>query len=168
VTALRLASTLLTLALVACQSTARARDGALPTSNVTVVRADGKSLRVAVELAHDDPTRTKGMMFRERLEDGDGMLFVFDDARALTFWMKNTLIPLDMLFATADGRIAGIVERARPHDTSPRGPDTPTRYVLEVPGGWCLKNGVKTGDRLELTEALAALDTFRASSRKPK
>lgn len=133
----------------------------LPLSNVLVVKAGGDVLKVAVELAHDDATRTKGLMFRRQLAEDDGMLFLFDESKPLTFWMRNTRIPLDMLFAAADGRIAGIVARAKPGDETPVGPAEPTRYVLEVPGGWCERHGVKAGDRLEIGEALATIAKFR-------
>jgi uncharacterized membrane protein (UPF0127 family) len=76
------------------------------------------------------------------------MLFLFDESAEHAFWMKNTLIPLDMIFIAEDGRISGIVTRAIPGDLSPRSAGGPSRYVLEVNGGWAEAHGVAAGDRV--------------------
>ena len=89
-------------------------------------------------------------MYRDRLADGHGMLFVFDDERDHTFWMKNTLIPLDMIFIGADQVIVGIHPNAVPLSTATVGVGRPSRWVLEVPGGWSARRGVASGDRVEL------------------
>jgi uncharacterized membrane protein (UPF0127 family) len=103
---------------------------------------------VRVELARDDTARARGLMNRERLDDDAGMLFLFPTSEDHGFWMKNTLIPLDMLFIEEDGRIAGIVERAEPHSLTLRTVGAPSRYVLEVNGGWASRRGVRAGDRV--------------------
>jgi uncharacterized membrane protein (UPF0127 family) len=87
------------------------------------------------------------MMFRKELADGKGMLFVFDEEAEHTFWMKDTLIPLDMIFVDSSGRVSGIVARARPLTLEPRQGGL-ARWVLEVPGGWAAANGVRIGDRM--------------------
>jgi len=89
-------------------------------------------------------------MFRERLGADDGMLFVFPASADHAFWMKNTLIPLDMIFVGEDGVVVGVVAGAEPLSTTPRQVGAPSRYVLEVNGGWCAAHGVARGDRLRL------------------
>jgi hypothetical protein len=87
-------------------------------------------------------------MRRARLAEDAGMLFLFEETGIHEFWMKDTLIPLDMIFIGEDGRIVGIVPRATPGDLSPRTAGGPSRYVLEVNGGWAEARGVAVGDRV--------------------
>ena len=91
---------------------------------------------VRLEVADTDATRTKGLMYRAALADGEGMLFVFDDTREHGFWMKNTFIPLDMIFIDDDLRVVGVHARAVPQSTETVSVGVPSRYVLEVPAGW--------------------------------
>src|SRR4051794_9835836 len=86
----------------------------LPVAHVDVEAADGRAFGLQVELALNDDTRERGLMFRKSLADGAGMLFIFTSPGPHNFWMKNTLIPLDMIFAAEDGRVLGCVERAEP------------------------------------------------------
>jgi uncharacterized membrane protein (UPF0127 family) len=90
-------------------------------------------------------------MFRERLGDGDGMLFVFGAEDEHAFWMKNTLIPLDMIFVDSQRRVAGVVANATPGSLEPRSAGR-SRWVLEVPGGWAAARGVARGDRVVIEE----------------
>jgi len=110
----------------------------------------GGSVDVAVEVVDTDETRARGLMYRNALADGAGMLFVFDEEAEHSFWMKNTLIPLDMIFIAGDRTIAGIHENAHPLSLDPITVGKPSRYVLEVPGGWSSKNALKAGDRVEM------------------
>lgn len=149
------------VALVACHSAAAPQRPAAPApsaqrSRVGVVSHDGGRHAVAVELATSEEGRRQGLMFREKLAADDGMLFVFDREQPLTFWMHNTLIPLDMVFIHTDGTVTGVVENAAPQTDTPRGVPGTSRYVLEVNGGWCAAHGVRAGDRVELSEALEA------------
>jgi uncharacterized membrane protein (UPF0127 family) len=89
-------------------------------------------------------------MYRTSLAEGHGMLFVFDEDASHSFWMKNTLIPLDMLFIARDGTVVGIHPNATPLSTADIRVGTPSRYVLEVPGGWAARHGVAAGARVEL------------------
>jgi uncharacterized membrane protein (UPF0127 family) len=114
-----------------------------------VLESGGKSLVVQVELADTEAKRERGLMFRKELADGHGMLFLFDEEGEHTFWMKDTLIPLDLVFVDSAGRVTGIVARARPLTLEPRN-GGPSRMVLEVPGGWAAANGVRVGDRMRV------------------
>lgn len=121
----------------------------LPTAEVVVLSQAGPT-PLQVEVAADDPSRERGLMFRTQVPSGHGMLFVFARSANHTFWMKNTLVPLDMIFADSDLRIVGIVENAEPQTTSPRNPGAASQYVLEVAGGTAFAHGWRAGDRLEL------------------
>jgi len=107
----------------------------------------GRSSAVRVEVARTPSELERGLMFRRELGPDDGMLFVFPETADHTFWMKNTFLPLDMIFIDAGGTVIGIVERAEPMTTTPRRVDAPSRYVLEVNGGWSSARGVAPGDR---------------------
>ena len=109
-------------------------------------------VEVALEVAASPETRSRGLMYRRELPDGHGMLFVFDADANHEFWMKNTLIPLDMIFITVDGRIAGVHKNATPLSTAGISVGTPSRYVLEVPGGWAERRGVAVGDLVEFVD----------------
>ena len=112
-----------------------------------IVESGGRSHAVTVEVADDDPKREVGLMFRRKLDPDRGMLFVFAEEADHVFWMRNTLIPLDMIFIDGAGRIAGIVARATPLSLDPRSAGR-SRYVLEVVGGWAEERGVRAGDRV--------------------
>jgi uncharacterized membrane protein (UPF0127 family) len=94
-------------------------------------------------------------MYRRELADGHGMLFIFPDESVLTFWMKNTPIPLDMIFIGSDMKIVGIVREAVPFTESPRTVGLPSRYVLEIVGGGAQKRGIQVGDKV-LFEGVSA------------
>jgi uncharacterized membrane protein (UPF0127 family) len=103
-------------------------------------------LHVKVEIARNDPERQRGLMFRQKLESGRGMIFLFEHPEKLKFWMKNTYIPLDMVFISADKHVVGIEENAEPLTLTSRGPDdVDSQFVLEVPGGWARTHGVERG-----------------------
>lgn len=116
---------------------------------VAVIHAPGAALEVSLEVVATPPERARGLMYRSALADGHGMLFVFDEDEDHTFWMKNTLIPLDMLFIARDGTLAGIHPNATPLSTASISVGHPSRYVLEVPGGWAAQHGVTVGARVE-------------------
>jgi hypothetical protein len=117
---------------------------------VSIVGADGKPrATVAVEVASTEPQREVGLMFRKHLDDNAGMIFVFPDAAPRNFWMHNTPIPLDMIFADAAGRVTGIVANAEPFSDKLLGVEGNAEYVLEVNGGFCAKNGIKAGDKMD-------------------
>jgi uncharacterized membrane protein (UPF0127 family) len=139
---------LATLSLACATRPAPEPAAAAPAPRVVVETAAGRSLPVQVELARTDEERARGLMNRRQLAEGAGMLFLFSETEPRAFWMKNTFIPLDMLFIDDAGRVVGLVERAEPLTTSPRDPGVPSRYVLEVNGGWAERHGVRPGDRV--------------------
>jgi uncharacterized membrane protein (UPF0127 family) len=102
----------------------------------------------SVEVAASDADRQKGLMFRKELPEGRGMLFDFKQDQDVSMWMRNTLIPLDMLFINADGSIRRIAENTEPFSerTIPSG--GPVRGVLEVIGGTAKKLGIAPGDKV--------------------
>jgi len=101
-----------------------------------------------VELATTDEERQRGLMFRRELPEGRGMLFDFKQDLNVTMWMKNTYIPLDMIFIRADGRIQRIAENTTPESEKIIPAGAPVRAVLEVIGGTAKKFGIKPGDRV--------------------
>jgi uncharacterized membrane protein (UPF0127 family) len=102
---------------------------------------------MTVELARTDAERTQGLMHRKTLADGAGMLFIFDRDQILSFWMKNTLIPLSVAFISKEGRILEIRDMEALDETSVRSSRS-ARYALEAPQGWFDRVGIKTGDIL--------------------
>ncbi|MDL2229305.1 DUF192 domain-containing protein [Treponema sp. OttesenSCG-928-L16] len=114
-----------------------------------IERSSGSTLPVLVELAETEQERAQGLMYREYLADGEGMLFIFDRDQILSFWMKDTLIPLSIAFISFDGRILEI------HDMEPKSlipvySTRSARYALEVPQGWFEREGIFPGDRIRL------------------
>jgi uncharacterized protein len=99
-----------------------------------------------VEIADTPETTSRGLMFRRELAPDAGMLFDFLDERPVSFWMRNTLIPLDMLFIRAGGEVAKIHANAIPHDETPIPSGEPVRFVLEIPGGRAAELGISAGD----------------------
>jgi hypothetical protein len=99
-----------------------------------------------VELALDNGSQAEGLMNREELPENQGMLFFFKDERFRSFWMKDTLIPLDIIFIRSDGTISSIRENAVPLDETPIGSEEPVRAVLEINGGMVSKLGIEEGD----------------------
>ena len=139
----RVAATVLALAL-GCGSRGPA---------VVVETAQHGPARVQVELARTPAEQERGLMYRTSMATDQGMLFLFPDDTDRAFWMKNTLIPLDMIFIDSDGRVAGIRERTTPLSETPISVGKPSKWVLEVNGGWSRAHGVAAGDRVGLEGA---------------
>lgn len=121
-----------------------------PSAEVVFRRKGGAELRVPVELALTPESHARGLMYRRDLPDEGGMLFVFPREEKRTFWMKNTPLPLDMIFIGAEFRVVGLVEHAVPFSTKSVGVDEPSRYVLEVHAGFVARHGIQVGDTVEL------------------
>ncbi len=107
-------------------------------------------VKVSAEVADTREERRVGLMRRNHLADDAGMLFVFPREGDQSFWMKNTLIPLDMIFINSALRVVGIVRGAAPHSLEPREVGQASRYVLEVNGGWAARRRVQVGVRVRL------------------
>jgi uncharacterized membrane protein (UPF0127 family) len=112
---------------------------------------NGKEGKVTVkaEIAVTDAQREQGLMYRKTLKDGEGMLFVFQSDQILSFWMKNTLVPLSIAYIAYDGRILEIYDM-QPGSLDPVRSSRSVRYALEVPQGWFGRAGLGVGDRLEI------------------
>lgn len=104
--------------------------------------------RFTVELALGDRQQAQGLMYRRRLAPDAGMLFVYRRPQPVAMWMKNTLIPLDMVFIAADGRIVRIAQRTVPLSLETISSGAPVRAVLELNAGTAARLGIKPGDRV--------------------
>jgi uncharacterized protein len=109
---------------------------------------DGGEKRVPVEVARTARQIQRGMMYREHLPPDSGMLFLLRRDKIQGFWMKNCLIPLDMIFVNGAMDVVGVVENAEPGTMTTRRVSRPSQYVVEVNGGWAKKNGVGVGTRV--------------------
>lgn len=113
---------------------------------------------VKVELVFSDDDRAKGLMFRQQLLPDHGMLFVYNNPRELSFWMKNTVLPLDIAFIDENGKILNILQM-RPNDDRTRYVSNGmAMYALEVEQGWFEKNKIKAGAVVDLGEVKKALE----------
>jgi len=112
---------------------------------------EGKAGRVVVkaEIALTQAQHEQGLMYRKVLKDGEGMLFVFQNDQLLSFWMKNTLVPLSIAYISYDGRILEIYDM-QPGNLDPVRSSRSVRYALEVPQGWFSRASIAAGDRLEI------------------
>ncbi len=118
------------------------------TDRLTIETADGRRLEFEVELARSPEQRAQGLMFRRDLPEMGGMLFVYGKEWEVSMWMKNTVIPLDMLFIKQDGRIATIAERTIPYSLETISSLQPVAGVLELNGGTVARLGIRRGDRV--------------------
>jgi len=121
----------------------------LPVQDIPIER-DGQVLAVLkAEIASNEEDRAKGLMHRKSLKDGRGMLFVYEKDQVMSFWMKNTFIPLSIAFITNDGRIIDIKDMY-PHNETSVTSSRSARYALEVPQGWFSRVGIQTGDIVKI------------------
>jgi uncharacterized membrane protein (UPF0127 family) len=122
-----------------------AKAQSLPTSPLTIESGSARHT-FTVELAATGPERDTGLMHRNQLAADRGMLFDFQREQPVRFWMRNTFIPLDMIFIRANGEIIAIAENTVPHSETPVGPPRPAQAVLELAGGTAARLGLKPGD----------------------
>lgn len=120
-----------------------------PRAEVTVQSATGPQ-RFDVWIADTADRQRQGLMFVRDLPASQGMLFVNEAPRLASFWMKNTFIPLDLLFFDARGRLIAVFENATPLSLDPIGPDAPVKWILELRGGESRRRGLKPGDALQI------------------
>lgn len=128
---------------------------AAPTAKVVLEGAQG-AVAVTVEVVQSPGLVQKGLMYRKFMPADAGMLFLMGDTDDHHFWMKNTLIPLDIMFISADLSVAGILENMQPLDTNSKGVGKPSRYVLEVNGGYSKAHGISAGTRVRFEGVEAA------------
>jgi uncharacterized membrane protein (UPF0127 family) len=117
-------------------------------SGLDVVTATGAH-HYEVEIADDETTRERGLMYREKMAPNHGMLFEFPSRNPVTFWMKDTFLPLDMAFIDSDGAVKKVVEGAKPFSESLISSDVPVTGVLELNAGQAAAIQLKPGDRVE-------------------
>ena len=126
----------------------------LPKLGCEVQFADAENApTVQATLAITPDETARGLMFRkEKLGENKGMLFALRDQRVQVFHMKNTYIPLDMIFINEKFRVVGIVENATPKTKTPRKVNAQSRYVLEMDAGWCQRHGVRKGQSVKFSK----------------
>jgi uncharacterized membrane protein (UPF0127 family) len=143
------AAALLVIAVQSCAAGGEKPQSKLETTEAVILRKDGTGVVVLAEMARSDEQRRRGLMGRKSLADGEGMLFIFETDRILSFWMKDTLIPLSIAFIAYDGRILEIhdmeAKNLRPVQSA-----RSARYALEVPQGWFSRAGIEPGDTIQL------------------
>jgi len=122
---------------------------ARPGQAVVEIHTSDRIVVYQAEAAGTRPQKSRGLMHREHMPRNHGMLFLYDPPRKTAMWMKNTHIPLDMLFINADGRIVKIEENTEPMSTRTIPSEGKVRAVLELNAGQVAEHGIKTGDRVE-------------------
>jgi uncharacterized membrane protein (UPF0127 family) len=139
----------LVLAVAVAPAAARAQSAVVfPRSRAEIVTRAGARHGLSIELASSPDQLTQGLMYRRNLAADAGMLFDFGMVKPVSMWMRNTLIPLDMLFLAADGRVVGIHQRAVPGSLEVISAPEPVRGVLEVNGGTVQRLGLAVGDQV--------------------
>lgn len=114
---------------------------------VTLEKSSGEKIQVKVEIAETEAQRAQGLMFRQYLPFGEGMLFLFQGTTRIPFWMKDTPISLDILFVR-DGRIVDVINNAVPYSETLLIPNQDYNMVLEVPGGYATFQGLQVDNRV--------------------
>jgi uncharacterized protein len=141
------------------QAPARASNGSTPSAGPSAGKPEAKAesaqvvlmppgrdpITVRVEIADEEAERQRGLMFREQLAPDAGMLFLFETPQHLTFWMRNTYLPLDMIFIEPSKTILGVVENAEPRTDVTRSVPGISQYVLEVNAGFSREHGLTPG-----------------------
>lgn len=140
------------MSVLADRSTPRRAQNALSfeSSLVRIFRAQGgPPVLFDVEVARSTEQKARGLMYRDVVPRGSGMLFILGPPERASFWMKNTRIPLDLVFARTDGVIESIIAMAKPYDLTPLSSQGLVSTVLEIAGGEALRLGIKPGDSLQ-------------------
>lgn len=121
----------------------------LPTTKITIERADKTTIDVIAEIAKTPEERNYGFMNRKKIPDGTGMIFIFEQDQILSFWMKNTPHPLSIAYIDSKGKIRNIFDMT-PYSLSSVVSTVSVRYALEVPQGWFKNNNIQVGDIISL------------------
>jgi uncharacterized membrane protein (UPF0127 family) len=128
---------------------ARELDQVFPRSTLKIATPDARLHTFKVWVAADDARRARGLMHVQELADDEGMLFVYEREQMIGMWMKNTYIPLDMLFVGADGRVIRVAANTKPHSLDTVSSERAARGVVELKGGTAAKLGIRAGARVE-------------------
>jgi uncharacterized membrane protein (UPF0127 family) len=119
---------------------------------IKIIKSNGEVINLNVKIADTQAKRQQGLMFVEEMAEKDGMIFIFEIEEMRRMWMKNTLIPLDMLFVGSNKEILNIKENAQPQSLDIIFSVAPAKYVVELNGGFVAKYGVKIGDKIEFKQ----------------
>lgn len=152
---MRIAALLSCLALAACspqpavvEGTVPELDGVFDFDTLRIVNDAGETLRFDIYLATNSEQRRRGLMYVRHMPETTGMLFIYDSDDYYSMWMKNTYIPLDMVFARADGTVSSIITDTVPSTLTSNASTEPVRYVLELNGGTTRRLGIGKRSRL--------------------
>lgn len=118
------------------------------------MKASNDSLiqKLNIEIADDEYQTETGLMYRKSMDDNQGMLFIFPDSQYRYFYMRNTEIPLDIIYIDEDQAIVSIQKNAKPHDETSLPSEGPTKYVLEINAGLSTKWNLEKGDRIQFSK----------------
>lgn len=112
--------------------------------------SEGKTIsKIDIEIAENEAEQSKGLMYRPYMPDSVGMLFVFQDSKPLGFWMKNTQIPLDIIYVDSNRKIVSIQKNAKPYSEENLPSLSPAQYVVEVNAGYVDQHGIAVGDVIQ-------------------
>ena len=137
---------ILLLAAAPAAEVAASAPAACDPSTITILTGEGKA-RFAVEIADDPREQSRGLMYRPELAEDAGMLFVYDPPRQASFWMRNTMIPLDMVFIDDTGRVESVAVRRDTYSDRVSASEGEVRAVLEINAGLSEKLGIDPGDQ---------------------
>ena len=116
---------------------------------LSFLKKDGSFItKIDIEIANNDETRARGLMYRSNMKENQGMLFIFPQERYQSFWMKDTVIPLDMIFVNANREIVTIHKNTTPYSLKSYPSDKPAKYVIEVNAGFTDKYNIQIGDKI--------------------
>jgi len=121
-------------------------------SMLKIIKQNGEVIELNIKVADSPAERERGLMFVKQMPEDEGMLFIFDSEEMRRMWMKNTLIPLDMLFVGGNKEILNVKENATPESLDIVFSVAPTKYVVELNGGFIAKHKIKIGDKIEFMQ----------------
>lgn len=145
--------TLLIVSLTACtRNSNQSNNSSTSTSTSSFPEIQINETKLKIEVADTELEREEGLMNRTSMPQDQGMIFIFDSEQVITFWMKNTLIPLDIIFINSNGEIVNIAKNTKVNQTTELySSERPMLYAIEVNAGWTTSNNVKIGDIVDLS-----------------
>ncbi len=117
-----------------------------------VISSDSGQVKIDIQIAKTEFDRQLGLMYRKSMDENQGMLFIFPDVQTRSFWMRNTEIPLDMIFIDPSKTILNIAKNTTPYSDISYSSSGPAKYVLEVKGGFADRHNISAGDKVAWTE----------------